>query len=359
MKFIQFYCELCDGHIADWWKMFSNKLLILLFFVVQLKNSFGVYLNCTYQDVVYYPTGEKFWTCELKNVKYDTGLVSFSHQPKNITLNDGERDYVETIEDTLKRIKFVSSSIHNIPNAIFQKFPKVEILEVFGCGLRDMNGLSLNNAENLRILMAYDNKLMTLQDYSLVHVKNLENLDLSRNQIESIHYHAFSGLENLRELSLSRNRISAIDNNIFLPLTSLKWIWLGRNKLTLASVHLFSKANINLEGVYLEHNNISAISPYLFDNLEALKFLFLNGNHCINKDFVNFNIANNINMKKDLNNCYKEYRNLVPDEEQKHNIKQLLNDVEIDHKKCEEDKEFLLESLDNINLKMKSAKSTN
>ena len=183
----------------------------------------------------------------------------------------------------------------------------------------------------------------------------MEILDLSRNQIESIHYYAFSGLENLKELSLNGNRISAIDNNIFLPLTSLKWIWLGRNKLTLASVHLFSKANFNLEGVYLNNNNISAISPYLFDNLEALKFLFLNGNHCINKDFINFNIANNVNMKKDLNNCYKEYRKLVPDEEQKHNIKQLLIDVEIDNTKCEQDKAFLLESLDNINLKIKPA----
>lgn len=334
------------------------KLLIILLFVVLLRNTFGVYLNCTYQDVVFfsYPTSKKFWTCELKNVKYDTGLVSFSHQPMNITIKDGEREILLTIEEAVKRIKFMSSSLNSIPNAIFQKFPKVEILEVFGCGLRDMNGLSLNNAENLRILVAYDNKLMTLVDYALVHVKNLENLDLSRNQIESIHYHAFSGLENLRELSLSRNKISVIDNNIFLPLSSLKWMWLNNNKLTLASVHLFSKANINLEGIYLHNNNISAISPHLFDNLDELKFLFLNGNHCINKDFVNFNIANNVNIKRDLNNCYKEYRSLIPDEEQKHSINQLLSDVEFDNKKCEEDKEFLLESLDNINLKINSAK---
>lgn len=353
MKFIQFCCVTSNG------KMFSQKLLVLLLFVVLLKNTLGVYLNCTYQEVVYHPTSQKFWTCELKNVKYDTGLVSFTQQPKNITSFDGQRYFVVTIEDTVKRLKFVSSSLNTIPNAIFQKFPNVEILEVFSCGLRDMNGLSLNNAENLKILMAYDNKLMTLKDYALVHVKNLENLDLSRNQIEIIHYHAFSGLENLRELSLSKNKISSIDNNIFLPLTSMKWMWLDHNKLTLASVHLFSKANINLEGVYLNHNNISAISPYLFDNLEALKFLFLSGNHCVNKDFVNFNIANNVNMKKDLNSCYKEYRNLIPEEEQKHSIKQLLNDVEIDNRKCEEDKEFLLESIDNINLKINAAKQSN
>lgn len=346
MKFIQFCCVTSDG------KMFSSKVLILLLFVVLLRSSFGVYLNCSYQELVYRPTSEKFWTCELKNVKYDTGLVSFTHQPKNIQFFDGQREYVLTIEETVKRIKFVSSSLNTIPNAIFQKFPKVEILDVNGCGLRDMNGLSLNNAENLKILVAYDNKLMTLLDYALVHVKNLENLDLSRNQIESIHYHAFGGLENLRELSLSKNKISVIDDNVFLPLTSLKWMWLNHNKLTLASVHLFSKANINLEGVYLNHNNISAISPHLFNNLGALKFLFLTGNHCINKDFVNFNIANNVNMKKDLNNCYKEYRNLIPGEEQQ-SIKNLLNDAENNYKKCEEDKEFLLESIDNINLKIR------
>ncbi|CAO1442935.1 unnamed protein product [Diamesa serratosioi] len=328
--------------------MFSNKLITLVIFNALLRASLGVYLNCTYQEVFYFPKEKIFLTCVLKNVKYDTGLVSFSYQPKNITFHE-----------LVKRVKFVSSSLNTIPNAIFQKFLNLEILEVFSCGLRDMNGLSLNNAENLKILMAYDNKLITLQDYSLIHVKKLENLDLSRNKIESIRYHAFSGLEKLQELSLSQNRISAIDNNIFLPLTSLKWIWLGRNKLTLASVHLFSKANINLEGVYLNNNNISAISPYLFDNLDALKFLFLAGNHCINMDFVNLNIANNVNMKKNLNNCYKEYRNLVPDEEQKHNIKQLLNDVELDNTKCEEDKAFLLESLDNINLKIKSAQTTN
>lgn len=340
-------------------KMSVNKLLILLTFVVLLRDSLGVYLNCTYKEVVYYPLSKKLWTCELKNVKYDTGLVSFSHQPKNISSNDGERDYIITIEKAIKRIKFVSSSLNTIPNAIFQKFSEVEILEVFNCGLRDVNGLTLNNAVNLKILLAYDNKLTTLQDYSLVHVKSLEHLDLSRNRIASIHYHAFNGLELLKELSLSRNRITAIENNIFLPLTNIQWIWLDHNKLTLASVHLFSMANYKLEGVYLNNNNISAISPYLFDNLSDLKFLYLNGNHCVNKDFVNFNIANNVNVRKNLNNCYKEHRNLIPDVEQQYNIKQLLNDVEIDNQKCEEAKESLLESLETINLNIKSKKTSN
>lgn len=261
--------------------------------------------------------------------------------------------------DRLK-ISFQESYVETVPN-MFYTFSNLEILEMNLVGLRNIFRQSFEHAANLRVFHAYQNKITTIDAYAFMEAIKLEYLDLSQNSIANINVEAFKGLSNLKELSLIGNRISILDEQIFEPLKNLTWIWLDKNQIKIISLNLFV-TNQNLKGLNLNDNNISAFSTVLLDKLPNLRFLFLAGNNCTSNIFVNTVIASNSNIKKELSTCYQEYRSIMPNEEEKYQLKNVLRDAEKANTQCETDKAVLLERLENTkqqlaNLQFKNGKS--
>lgn len=271
--------------------------------------------------------------CELKYIKYRQGkTLNFSNHLSEMAYQD-------------LRISFVESNIQAIPRILFDEFRKLLILQLNGVGLRNILEESFSRADELKVFQAYGNKLTKLLGYSFVGAVNLEFLDLSSNMISNINFETFVGLDRLKELSLSNNKISIIDEQTFHPLKNLTWIWLDRNEIKIVSVNLLVNSQ-KLEGIHLNSNNISALSPILFDKLPELKFLFLKENNCTSKDFVNTRITQSASIKTELSKCYKEFRTIVPDEEERFRLKNVLRDAEKANAQCETDKADLLRQLD-------------
>ncbi|XP_070507663.1 leucine-rich repeat transmembrane neuronal protein 2-like isoform X2 [Chironomus tepperi] len=275
---------------------------------------------------------DRFTTCVLKNVNYISGKgLKFSNSTNDIAYNK-------------LKITFIESNVETVPN-MFYTFTNLEVLEMNQVGLRNIFQQSFQHASNLRVFHAYENKITTLDAYSFVEAIKLEYLDLSHNKIANINVEAFKGLSKLKELSLIDNRISIIDEQTFEPLKALTWIWLDRNEIKIISLSLFVN-NLNLKGMNFNNNKISAFSTILLDKLPQLRFLFLSGNNCTSQNFINTVIQYNANIKKELSSCYAEYRSIVPNEEEKYQLKNVLRDAEKANAQCETDKAALLERLE-------------
>lgn len=302
-------------------------------------------------NAAFSPFEEKFTACVLRNVNYISGKgLKFTNSTIDIAYNK-------------LKLTFVESTIESIPNSIFFNFSNLEILEMNQVGLRNIFPSSFYQAANLRVFHAYENKITSLDAYSFVEAIKLEYLDLSNNKIQSIHVEAFKGLAHLKELSLIGNRISILDEQTFEPLKALTWIWLDRNQIKIISLSLFV-SNQQLKGMNLNDNKISAFSTVLLDKLPQLRFLFLAGNNCTSHKFINTVIQYNANVKKELSLCYREYRLIVPNEEEKHQLKADLHNAGKANTQCETDKAALLERLETTrqqlaNLQYKNGKQQN
>lgn len=320
--------------LEDFFEIFSRVLFVVLFAFVAIASA-AKKLDCKVKDVSFANRPNPTATCELKYVKYIAG--------KNLTFNETSMNNLTYREEL--RVKFIDSNLQVVPIILFEQFRRLEILEMNGVGLRNIFSHAFDRAEYLKVFHAYGNKLTTLGAFSFAGATKLENLDLSANMITNVNYEAFAGLENLKELSLSSNKIAIIDEQTFHPLKNLTWIWLDRNQIKIIAVSLLVNSQ-KLKGIYLNDNKISALSPILVDKLPDLEFLFLRGNNCTNENFVNTMIAKNSNVKKELATCFKEFRSIVPDEEEKFRLKNVLRDAEKANGQCETDKASLLERLE-------------
>lgn len=305
-------------------------------------------LDCQVKNATFGPQDDFVATCELKYVKYSAGrILRFDDSINNLT-------------DKEIRVKFIESSLQSVPVILFDGFRKLEILEMNSVGMRNIFPDSFNRADSLKTLQMYNNKLISLGSFSFAGAKNLEALDISSNLLTNLHDLSFAGLGNLKELGLSNNRISIIDEQTFHPLVNLTWLWLDRNEIKIISVNLLHNSP-KLQGLYLNDNKISALSTVLFDRLPRLEFLFAARNNCTNSNFINTRIAQNANVKKELSLCFKEFKSIIPDEEEKFRLKHILNDAEKANKQCEADKSVLLERLETTkqqlhNLQFKNSK---
>lgn len=315
------------------WKLFRT-LLVFLCIVGIVSGSSKTTIDCKIKLNTAFGTDlQRITTCEIKSVKYIPGKVlKFSN-------STGDYAYQNL------RVKFLESSLLSVPNVLFDEFRKLEILEMNYVGLRNIFQKSFVRAESLKVFQAFGNRISIVQAYSFAGAENLEALDLSDNIISNIHHEAFNGLGNLKELSLSNNRLSIIDEHTFQPLKNLTWIWLDRNQIKIIAVNLLINSD-KLKGIYLNDNKISALSTVLFDSLPELEFLFLSGNNCTSKDFVNTKIKTNSNVKKELSQCFEEFRTVVPDEDEKHRLKHVLRDAEKANALCESEKAALLVRLE-------------
>lgn len=155
---------------------------------------------------------------------------------------------------------------HGIPNPTVSDMLKLEKLEVYDKGVRDLTGLEY--AINLKRLWLLKNQIQDISPLSSL--KNLTLLNLNENQVYDIS--VVSGLTNLETLYLFTNEIR--DITAVKSLHKLRTLGLAENKLTdISSISNLS----NLKLLRLTENRISDISA--ISNLSKLTDLTIAANN--------------------------------------------------------------------------------
>lgn len=203
-------------------------------------------------------------------------------------------------------------------------FPNIQIFNASYTKLKKIDSFSFNrNVAKLTHILLHHNKINNIGDNVLEHCAELKILDLSHNEISEVGKLAFEKLRNLEELNLSFNKIKNLHGEAFISLQSLAWLWLNHNQFIVIPSKLFTKANKALKGIFFENNKINATAPNAFRELNNLGFLLLSNNKCINRDFKNFIIHDNVSIAHELKTCLKNYRKLYPNDEERDYVSEL------------------------------------
>lgn len=161
------------------------------------------------------------YSCKVRNAilhrEEEKFTITGVHQSK------GRRDL------GVKFVEFTFSNLSHIPKQVFRKFPNLEYLSLNGVGLK--NFYPLQNASELKVILANDNLITQLDAETFSDSMELEILSFRKNLIDEINFQAFHNLGNLRELYLSDNKISSLHMNTFGPLISLEIVSLSGNQL--------------------------------------------------------------------------------------------------------------------------------
>ena len=140
--------------------------------------------------------------------------------------------------------------------SLFVNFSNLRLLNISGLKANKLSKEMLNGLSSLKILKAYNNNFVTIDDQTFEHLKDLEILGLASNQkLNSLSAKCFIGLNNLRELDLCNCGLTDIQMDTFNDLTQLEHLNLSSNKLISIHYNRFCKL-INLKFLNINYNFI-------------------------------------------------------------------------------------------------------
>lgn len=307
---------------------------ILIFFLLIFLNysSDAKNYSCHYDHRFTFHMDAEVFSCEFEKINYGKNDTFNLILPANSPTQWG------WIDKYIDQVSFIHSDLQTVPNVIFSTFQELKIFNCSYAGIKELTTLSFNKAENLNFIFLQGNKLTTIKDYIFVHTKKLLILDLSHNAIKKVEKYAFSSLTSLEEINLSNNKIKKIEADTFQSLIMTQKIWLSNNIIQEISSNIFTSKNEKLTFLNLENNRLTAISPYAFEKSKKLKFLLMKGNKCIDSDFRNWQINDNVGVKYELRDCFKKFKISHPEEERHYNYTILVEKADKKNEKCEEDK---------------------
>lgn len=253
---------------------FANSLVV--FGAILLNANAGHHISgregkCEYYNAHNAMLGNVY-SCKIQNAIYKEGdkfVITGNHQSK------GRKDL------GVKFIEFISSNITQIPDHLWRKFPNIEYVNVNKAGIQTLP--QIVNASNLKVILADENDIKTLDSQVFGVSTELETLSFRKNKIEQVDVNAFHILGNLRELYLSDNKITKLHMNTFATLISLEILSLAGNQIQSVDLELL-QTNLQLREILLYDNKLTAIHPQTFTSLVNLFNLELHGNLCIDKD---------------------------------------------------------------------------
>lgn len=189
---------------------------------------------------------------------YNTRVCVFSnvaiHNLSNVLIDTHfEGEFIHP--GLFKTVKFVDSSVPEVPNDIFRKFFNVERIYLNASEVHDISDESFVFAFSLREVYLDHNQIESLADGAFSPAKQVGLIDLSYNLLETINPDAFMQLVQLRRLYLSHNRLLNVPVHTFENIPSLSVIKLNNNLLEYVDRSLFWH-NILIEAIDLSHNKL-------------------------------------------------------------------------------------------------------
>lgn len=158
-------------------------------------------------------------------------------------------------------IRFQNTTLRQIPDALFEKFTALKVLEANDVKLEEMSRDDFKSARNLYNLSLSHNIISALQNVAFMYMKNLTFVDLSHNQISKIHDAAFDEMSsNLSVVNLSFNKIEKFPENYFLLLGKQTGLSINLESNLIDSIEQSNSSEAktaNIRFLNLQNNKIS------------------------------------------------------------------------------------------------------
>ncbi|CAO1388630.1 unnamed protein product [Diamesa serratosioi] len=222
------------------------------------------------------------------------------------------------------------------PNAIFEKFPYLESVDLYDVQLKTLNQKSLTNClglqalnleknliehldagvfeqcENLLSLNLVNNKISIIDKDAFRNLGSLEILYLRENSIAIIHPETFNYIPNLIVLFMNNNQITKLHDDTFKKLNTMWYLELSYNRIATIHSALFKDVP-RLTTIRLGFNRINAIEPDFFEywpsNSTKEGSIEFNKNFCVKKEFVRIGSEDNPvkSIIPEFTKCFRNY----------------------------------------------------
>lgn len=240
--------------------------------------------------------GQRYQCSSRKSAYYSCLLID---QPKTEIIHEEQK----TDED-VKEVK-IRTKTKTISTKVFEIFPELHVLQAIDNEVSTIDEKTFENAKNLRKLDLKENSISDLQRNAFEGALHLEKINLNQNKLRVIDEHAFEGLSALVNLKLKSNQISQLHKNTFAPLPKLKKIDLSMNGLRFLHKDLFKhENNMELVSVNLEDNLLNSIHGAMFKYSASLVSVNLEGNDCIDMEFMQNEVQE---IEVSLKECSRGY----------------------------------------------------
>ncbi|XP_031637798.1 toll-like receptor 6, partial [Contarinia nasturtii] len=158
----------------------------------------------------------------------------------------------------------------------FEVFKSLHTFNISDVELESLQPKVFQEATELTILIASQNKLTEIPSLSFNYNYKLEHVDFSQNIIKKVDPLAFIGADNIRSLDLSQNKLTELSDQLFKNLINLKYLNISHNSIDkFDSNHVCSSKLLKLD---LSYNNLTYLSNHLFDRTTEMKVLDLSFN---------------------------------------------------------------------------------
>jgi Leucine-rich repeat (LRR) protein len=159
----------------------------------------------------------------------------------------------------------------------------------------------------------------------------LKQIFVRKSQLEEIERKSFENMSTLEAVWVAFNNISSIHEDTFYDLTQLKILIIGENKLKTLAANLlthqkklenfnvqkneiekipkgFFRNNLELMTIWITKNNLTDIDTADMFKMKKLDEVGLNGNKCINRDFMKIRTEN---LKEIKEKCSKGKASMI------------------------------------------------
>lgn len=163
-----------------------------------------------------------------------------------------------------------------IPNGLFEQFPELKNLSLFGNKVHTIFKSSFLHADKLRMLNMMSNDMQRIEFQVFSEAWGLEVLELDNNHISSVDNYAFDGLLGLKKLALTGNRLRRVTRLMLANLPSLELLHLNNNQIEEIEEGALILPNLKL--ISLSDNRLKLLSHSVFAQTPALAQLWAKNN---------------------------------------------------------------------------------
>jgi Leucine-rich repeat (LRR) protein len=213
----------------------------------------------------------------------------------------------------IKKVTFVSSSIHQIPAELFVTFLNVEVLLMERQNLQEIKPKTFINAKKLKYLQLNFNNIQKIEEKTFEGADDLSEIYIAHNKIQSVHKDAFKSLKYITQLGVWANLIHDLHPETFYHNPNLVFLSLGENKLKTLHKIMFIN-NEKLTDLWINHNQLNALSNTMFSHLKKLNKFYLHSNNCVNIKYDPGAAAHMAKIEADLRDCTISYLSLENDQ---------------------------------------------
>ncbi|KAL0274505.1 UNVERIFIED_CONTAM: hypothetical protein PYX00_002607 [Menopon gallinae] len=165
-----------------------------------------------------------------------------------------------------------------LPNGFFESVPRLQVLELGGNGLTQIDPPLLSHLNELHLLNLWKNRLRKITRDVFSGLSSLEKLDISTNSIEFLPNDVFHDLKNLQQLSLHSNNFTKLPTGLLTENRKLQIFRLHDNHGSLRFAGGDFANLTELTEIHLMRNDIASIPEDVFWGASSVIAISLQGN---------------------------------------------------------------------------------